>query len=112
MEILHFAHVDEMFDIVKRIHINTGHGGRDKMTKALKKYVNITREVVELFKSLCTDCMKKRKRSSIKGVVVKPILTSDYGSRSQVDLIDRQSMPIGQNKWIMVYQVCLITSKF
>jgi len=75
------------------------------MMKALNKYVNVTREVVELFKSLCTACMKKRKRSSVRGVVVKPILTSDYGSRSQVDLIDMQSMPCEQNKWIMVYQV-------
>ena len=46
---LYFAHMDEMFDIVKRVHINTGHGGRDKMMKALNKYVNVTREVVELF---------------------------------------------------------------
>src|SRR6188508_3441288 len=38
------------------------------------------------------------------GVVVCPILTSKFGSRAQVDLIDMQSMPHENFKWIMVYQ--------
>lgn len=32
-DIIYFAHIDDMFDIIKRIHVSTGHGGRDKMTK-------------------------------------------------------------------------------
>ncbi|KAK4324885.1 hypothetical protein Pmani_004535 [Petrolisthes manimaculis] len=36
-------------------------------------------------------------------VVVRPILTKEFLSRGQVDLIDMQSMPSGSNKkWIMV----------
>ena len=102
---VYFVHIDETYDILKRTHIATGHGGRDKMIKALSiKYANITTEVIELFKSLCVECLKKRKRSAVKGVVVRPILSADYGSRAQVDLIDMQSMPNGQYKWIMVYQ--------
>ena len=94
-----------MYDIIKRTHIATGHGGRDKMLKVLTpKYANITSEVVELYKSLCVECLKKRKRAATKGVVVRPILSRDYGSRGQVDLVDMQSMPSGQFKWIMVYQ--------
>lgn len=42
---VYFAHIDEMYDIVKRAHTSTGHGGRDKMMKNLSKYDNITREV-------------------------------------------------------------------
>ena len=103
---VYFVHKDEMFEIVKRAHISTGHGGRDKMMKVLsQKYANITREVIELYKSLCEECVKKRKRSAIKGVVVRPILTNDYGSRGQVDLVDMESLPTGQHKWILVYQV-------
>jgi hypothetical protein len=84
-ETVYFAHNDEMFDIVKRAHISTGHGGRDKMMKVLSaKYANVTREVAEMYKSLCLQCMKKRKRPAVKGVVVKPILSNDYGSRGQV----------------------------
>lgn len=47
---VYFAHIDEMHDIVKRAHTSTGHGGRQKMLKALSaKYANITREVILLF---------------------------------------------------------------
>ena len=72
------------------------------------KYGNITREAVELFKSCCVTCQEIRKRPMTKGVVVKPILSKDFGSRSQVDLIDMQSSPQSNYKWIMVYQ-CHLT---
>ena len=102
---LYFVHNDELFDIIKQVHISTGHGGRDKMQKVIfEKYANITRAVIELYKSLCLECLKKRKRHATKGVVVKPILCSGHGSRAQVDLIDMQSIPNGKNKWILVYQ--------
>lgn len=102
---VYYTHLDDMYDIIKRAHTATGHGGRDKMLKNLSvKYANITSEVVELFKSLCVECTKKRKRYAVKGVVVRPILTREYGSRGQVDLVDMQSMPHNQYKWIMVFQ--------
>jgi transposase InsO family protein len=102
---VYYTHMEDMYDIIKRAHIATGHGGRDKMLKVLTvKYANITSDAIELYKSLCIECIKKRKRHAIKGVVVRPILSRDYGSRGQVDLIDMQSMPSGQYKWIMVYQ--------
>ena len=59
-----------MFDIIKPAHVVCGHGGRDKMTKALNKYANITRDSIELYKSLCVQCQQKRKRATTKGVVV------------------------------------------
>ena len=93
-----------MFDTIKRAHIATGHGGRDKMVKALIRYANVTRDTVELFKSLYVQCQKKRKRCATKGVTIKPILSKDYGSRAQVDLVDMQSCAKGKYKWIMVYQ--------
>ena len=75
------------------------------MLKALaSKYANVTCDAVNLYKELCVECARKRKRPTTKGVVVRPILTNDFGSRGQVDLIDMQSMANGGNKWIMVYQ--------
>ena len=85
-----------MFDIIKLAHVACGHGVRDKMTKVLNKYANITRDSIVLYKSLCVQCQLKRKRATTKGVVVKPILSKDYGSRVQIDLIDMQSMCKGQ----------------
>ena len=35
---------------------------------------------------------------------MRPILSKEFGSRAQVDLIDMQSITKAQHKWIMVYQ--------
>ncbi|XP_008186921.1 KRAB-A domain-containing protein 2-like [Acyrthosiphon pisum] len=56
-----------------------------------------------IFLNLCDHCQKKS--STIKkGLVVKPILSSELNSRCQVDLIDMQAQPDGDYKFIMVYQ--------
>ena len=48
VQTVYFAHIDELYDIVKRAHTSTGHGGRDKMMKTLSsKYANVTREVFQ-----------------------------------------------------------------
>ena len=75
------------------------------MTKFLSsRYANITVEAMSLFKETCIQCQEKRKRPMTKGVVVRPILSKEFSSRAQVDLIDMQSMASNQFKWIMVYQ--------
>ena len=102
---VYYASIEDTFDIIKKAHVATGHGGRDRMMKELSvKYANILRDDVELFKSLCQECQKKRKRPMTKGVVVKPILTTEFASRGQIDLMDMQSMSHNSFKWIMVYQ--------
>jgi thiaminase len=55
-----------MLNVVQKIHIATGHGGRDKMIKeANKKYANVSKEALELFKELCEECqLKERKLAS------------------------------------------------
>ncbi|XP_066980117.1 KRAB-A domain-containing protein 2-like [Macrobrachium rosenbergii] len=102
-ELVYFVHVEDMFETIKRAHIATGHGGRDKMVKELSKYANITRDyrTVQIF--VCS-VSKETEEMCDKGVTVKPILSKDYGSRSQVDLVDMQSCAKGKYKWIMVYQ--------
>ena len=106
---LYFTTIEDTFHIINNAHITTGHGGRDRMVKHLKdKYANITKDSVDLFKSYCLVCQEKRKRPKTQGVVVKPILSSEFNSRAQVDLIDMQSLPKGQFRWIMVYQ-CHLT---
>ena len=52
-----------MYSIVLRAHLNTGHGGRDKMLKEVnKKYANVTRDVLNLFKEMCEECQLKKKK--------------------------------------------------
>jgi hypothetical protein len=65
-----------MLNVVHKIHIATGHGGRDKMIKeANKKYANVSIEALELFKELCEKCQLKKRKLASKCLVVKPIVS-------------------------------------
>ena len=113
--IKYFASIEETYDILKKTHTALNHAGRDKMLKETKKkYANITESSVKLFKTLCEEC-QLRKRNPNKGVVVRPILSKDFNSRDQVDLMDMQSMPDGQYRFIMNYhdhltKFCIVDS--
>ncbi|XP_037802982.1 KRAB-A domain-containing protein 2-like [Penaeus monodon] len=99
--------IENTYDIIKRAHI--GYDGRDRIKCNLEaKYANITKEALELFKSHCIICHEKRKRNKTARVVVQPLLSSEFNSRCQVDLLDMQSLPQAQFKWIMVYH-CHLT---
>jgi hypothetical protein len=94
-----------MYSIVLRAHLNTGHGERDKMLKEVnKKYANVTRNVLNLFKEMCEECQLKKRKNASKGLVVKLLLIKDFNSRGQVDLVDMQSMRDGDFKFILHYQ--------
>jgi hypothetical protein len=82
-----------MFYVVQKIHIATGHGGLDKMIKeANKKYANVSIEALKLFKELCEECQLKKRKFASKGLVVKPIVSKEFNSRGQMDLIHMQSL--------------------
>jgi hypothetical protein len=99
-----YVHDSDLFTVLHEAHVAIGHGGRDRMLKELDiKYKNVTRHDVELYISLCEPCQKKQKGSK-RGVVVKPLISSEFNSRCQVDLIDFQSQPDREFKFIMVYQ--------
>lgn len=50
---------------------------------------------------LCEECQKKKSKTS-KHIVVKPIISNDMNSRCQMDLIDMQSQPDGEYRFILV----------
>ena len=103
--ILYYVPLEDVYSTILKAHVETGHGGRDKMKHYLsKKCANITRDMLEIFKSFCVLCQEKKNRPRVSGVVVKPILSSEFNSRAQVDLIDKQSSQFGTFKWILVYQ--------
>lgn len=57
------VYADEMYDIIKKAHLATRHGGRDMIMSQLKlKYGNITTEMVMLFIEVCQTCQKKREQ--------------------------------------------------
>lgn len=96
--------IEQMYDKLLELHLATGHGGRDRLIDEVKKkYCGITKEAVMIFISYCEECQLKRKKTR-KGLVVKPIVSNAMNSRCQVDLIDMQSEPDGNYKFILVYQ--------
>ena len=56
-----------------------------------KRYCNISRKIISYFIQLCRVCQEKNHKQINKGVVVKPILSSDFNSRGQVDLMNFES---------------------
>ena len=57
------------------------------------------------FDSFASNLKKKvKKRHDTKGMTTKPILSKTFNSRAQVDLIDMQSLPDGEFRWLLVYQ--------
>lgn len=102
--IRYYVFDEELFGVLNEAHISTGHGGRDRMIEQLKgKFQNVTTKDILLFLSLCEPCVQKLKHKK-KGLVVKPLLFKEMNSRCQVDLIDFQSQPDEDFKFIMVYQ--------
>lgn len=94
----------ELFEKVHEVHVAGGHCGRDKIQAELsKKFYNISQQVVALYLGTCSTCEEKRKRPR-KGIVSKPILSSDMNSRAQVDLISFESEKDGPFSYILTYQ--------
>ena len=100
-EPIYYVTIEDTYDTIKRAHLATGHGGRDRMIKELsKKYANITREALDRFKSFCQECQKKRKLTSKRAAEVAhqlldifllmdapSILQSDNGSEFTAEVI-------------------------
>ena len=83
---------DELFDTWEKVHLEDGkHLGRDRLYVELKYiYTSFSREIVLAFAGICKNVKLRKSKKSIKRVVAKPIRSSDFASRGQVDLIDMQ----------------------
>ncbi|KRZ65334.1 KRAB-A domain-containing protein 2, partial [Trichinella papuae] len=60
-------------------------------------------EACHSFLTFCEECHKKRARKLPKSLVVKPLVSTNLMSQAQVDLINFQTMPDGDFKFIMTY---------
>ena len=84
-------------------HVAIGHKARDAMVQHVNhKYKNVTQADIKTFLSCCKSCQEKRKLEK-KGLV-KPLLYRELNARCQVDLIDCQTFPSNEFKFVMVYQ--------
>lgn len=102
-DLIYMIPFEDYFSKLTEAHNQTGHGGRDRMLYYIKKKWRIPRSACEVFISLCKTCNLKKSVPK-KGVVVKPIISHGFNARGQVDLINFQSSPDGEHKWLMNYQ--------
>ncbi|KAL0883175.1 hypothetical protein ABMA27_016617 [Loxostege sticticalis] len=84
-------------------HVATGHGRRDKIIYALKDKYMVPVFAINIFLQLCKTCLSKKSFPKT-GIVVKPLISDDFNRRGQVDLVDFQSSPDGEYKWMLQYQ--------
>ena len=95
---------EQLYETINKYHIN-GHTGISKMLHYMKnKFSNVTQEVLTHFVSYCEECNRKKNKISKKSIVVKPIRSNMVKERVQADLIDMQSDPDGEYKWILNIQ--------
>ena len=94
-----------IFDVLYECHVEKlGHAASEKMAKNLaKKYENISRNMCDVFYKLCPTCALNKKVPG-KAEAIRPIISTTFNSRGQVDLIDMQAIPIRCFKWILHYQ--------
>ena len=96
---------EDLYETINKIHIDKGHPGISKMMQFMKKkYSNVTQDAITHFVSFCEECNRKKNKTSKKSIVVKPIRSNMVNERVQVDLIDMQSDPDGEYKWILNMQ--------
>ncbi|KFM71468.1 KRAB-A domain-containing protein 2, partial [Stegodyphus mimosarum] len=99
--ILYYVHTEELFDLLHDTHLKIGHGGRTQMEKKRQtKFKNVTKEIITLYLSLCKPCLTKLSYPK-NGLVSKPLIFKEFNSRCQVALIDMQSNPDGEFKFIL-----------
>ena len=99
---------DDLFDLFDKVHTEGGkYLGRDRLFSVLKQqYCGFSKEVIQVYLKSCNECQLQKCKKTVKSTVTRPIRTSDFASRGQVDLIDLQTtdeVNIPFN-FLMVYQ--------
>ena len=104
--IKYYVPINEVYDVIRIAHSNIGHRGIKYTLKEIKKKcMNVTEKQVKLFISECNECkIKRAKPRNSSRLVIRPIISNDFNVRGQVDLIDMQSSPDGEFKFILNYQ--------
>lgn len=73
--ITYYVFNEEIFGVLNKAHIFTGHGGRDRTIQKLRgKFQNVTTEDILLFLSLCepgVQKLKHKKRTGCKAFVIQ-----------------------------------------
>ena len=84
------------------MEFNGNSGIRRTEKTAQRHYANVSRVMVEKFLAGCSCQLDKK--FPAKPEDIKPIISSNFNSRGQVDLINMTAYPDGKMCWILHYQ--------
>ena len=92
--VIPYLYTEEIYDTLKMVHLNCLHGGIKKTFLRCKLYAaNIKINHVKVFISICDVCNEnKEKKKKKKPDATRKIVSSGFGARAQVDLIDIQKL--------------------
>lgn len=100
---------EQYYDTLLELHNLCGHGQRDKILDELQSKYYMPRKAAHIFVSLCPICRITKNVEPKQTILVKPALSRNFNIRGQVDLLDFQSCPDGEYKWLLIYQDNAIT---
>ena len=100
---------NSIFDFIKQAHTACGHGGIKRTRHELfvvRNIENVTYRQISKFISLCEICQKKKQKfKKQNSSSSSSILSTQFGERGQVDLIDLSMHPTEEGyKYILNYQ--------
>ncbi len=96
------TYLERVFSDLYKIHKIDHCKGNTLAKRAKQAHDNIPRELYKLFTDCCPSCIfVMRAKKPVAGI--KNIITDGFDVRGQVDLIDFQSMPDGEFKFLLNY---------
>ena len=105
--------IEDLYEVLRRTHIEHYHVRKLGLHECLyEKYHGVTEKACNLFLQGCEECHLRKSKKSVKSLVVKPISSTRFLSRCQVDMIDFRDMSEEYNrsecgvpfKCLLVYQ--------
>ena len=97
----------DVYDVIWDFHSRIGHMAQDKTVDAASEtHYSVTQELVKLWIQDCPICLEKQPSNVVHVGAKKPIISSNFRDRFQVDLIDMRTLRkedvYGQMmRWIM-----------
>lgn len=95
---------NNVFSIIHNLHTACAHKGEKKTYKKVCEfYANIPMSLIKRFIEQCAKCSGKNKKK-LTWVDTGPITVRDLDRRCRIEIIDFQSLPDGENKFILHYK--------
>jgi hypothetical protein len=94
----------EIFDTIREWHLQLGHAGVNKVSKAvIERFYGIRKDDVEWVLKHCQTCLLERQNRSQTPARAsrEPVVSGRTLERVEIDLIDFRHEPDGEYKWIL-----------